>query len=66
MLEALAASRYQIETGRWDECHGPDGRPRPEWGELLASVDRLGAREVGRRWEQCRRIIRDCSRRRSG
>lgn len=59
MLEALTTSRYPIEPGRWDECHGPDGVPRPGWNELLGHIDRLGAREVNRRWEQCRRIIRE-------
>ncbi len=59
MLQSLAASRYQTEPGRWDECHGPDGSPRPGWNELLAQIERLGAGELNRRWEQSKRIIRE-------
>ncbi len=57
--QAHVSSTYHSEAGRWDECHGADGVPRPGWSELLAQIDRLGAREVNRRWEQCRRIIRE-------
>ncbi|HAT10134.1 MAG TPA: hypothetical protein DCS97_05980 [Planctomycetes bacterium] len=59
MQESRLQPRYQLEAGRWDECHLPDGGLRPGWLELLAQIDRLGAREVNRRWEQCRRIIRE-------
>lgn len=58
-LAMQASVRYQSEPGRWDECHAPDGSARHGWGELLGHIDRLGAHEVNRRWEQCRRIIRE-------
>jgi uncharacterized circularly permuted ATP-grasp superfamily protein/uncharacterized alpha-E superfamily protein len=54
-----AAPRYQTEAGRWDECHDPNGVARPGWNELLNHVEHLGAHEINRRWEQCRRIIRE-------
>lgn len=54
-----ASLRYQSEPGRWDECHAPDGSLRPGWSELMGHIERLGSREVNRRWEQCRRIIRE-------
>lgn len=59
MLDAPAAPRYQTEPGRWDECHGPDGLPRPHWQALFNHLDEIGSSEVSRRWEQCRRIIRE-------
>jgi uncharacterized circularly permuted ATP-grasp superfamily protein/uncharacterized alpha-E superfamily protein len=52
-------TRYPLEDGRWDECHAPDGSLRAGWDALLAHVDRIGAPEINRRWEQSRRAIRE-------
>ncbi len=43
----------------FDERQGIDGIPRPEWFGLMSQLEGLGPAEIGRRWEQCRRIIRE-------
>ncbi|MGQ0635318.1 MAG: circularly permuted type 2 ATP-grasp protein [Planctomycetaceae bacterium] len=42
-----------------DECMEAGGRVRPNWDQLLSSLDELGLSELTRRWEQARHLIRE-------
>jgi len=41
----------------WDEVLDADGRPRPHWRRLAASLQRMGLPEFSRRWEAGQRLI---------
>jgi uncharacterized circularly permuted ATP-grasp superfamily protein/uncharacterized alpha-E superfamily protein len=42
-----------------DEMAGADGAARPAWERFLQALDALGSREVDRRWEEARLLIRE-------
>ncbi len=44
-------------AGYFDECFDQEGKPRKHWQGLLASLARLGDRELGERAESVRRIL---------
>ncbi len=51
--------RYQPLPGVYDEMFASPGLIRPHWREFVAAMDAMGPRELGRRWEQAQRLIRD-------
>jgi len=50
---------YALRQGVYDEAFGPDGAPRSHHVELWRGLSELGAGELGKRWEQGRRLIRE-------
>jgi len=52
-------STYRPLPGMYDEGVAPDGSPRGHWRKFIEAFDRLDREEVGARWENGRRIIRE-------
>src|SRR4051812_29224544 len=50
---------YRPAPGVYDECSHEPGAFRPHWQPLLARLEKMGAEELGARWENGRRIIRE-------
>ena len=50
---------YQPPPGVYDEMYSAPGVLRPHWREFVAGVNTLGRQELGRRWEQAQRLIRE-------
>jgi uncharacterized circularly permuted ATP-grasp superfamily protein/uncharacterized alpha-E superfamily protein len=59
--ESLEGSWLEYSpTGRApDEVFDRTGRIRPYWNELLQSLDELGPKELGRRWNEAQNLIRE-------
>src|SRR5687767_9671043 len=53
------AAGYTPRTPANDELLEPDGALRPHWRMFVSMLDDLGPAELGRRWEQARRLIRE-------
>ncbi len=51
--------RYSAVPGVFDEMEGSPAAPRPHWRPFIESLQKLGRRELGSRWENGRRIIRE-------
>jgi uncharacterized circularly permuted ATP-grasp superfamily protein/uncharacterized alpha-E superfamily protein len=50
---------YPYPQGVYDEmCHAP-GAPRPHWDYLARCLEEMGPRELGRRAEETRRLLRE-------
>jgi len=45
--------------GAMDEIRGSDGVPRPAWQTYLDQFRKMGPLELGTRWEEAKRILRD-------
>ncbi|MCX5660138.1 MAG: circularly permuted type 2 ATP-grasp protein [Planctomycetota bacterium] len=50
---------YQRPAGLSDELLDGQGRPRPHWEPFIQLVETMGPTELGRRWEQAQRVIRE-------
>src|SRR3954469_10376505 len=50
---------YRPAAGVYDECSHEPGAFRAHWQPLLARLEQMGAEELGARWENGRRIIRE-------
>ena len=50
---------YQPPPGVYDEMYSAPGVLRAHWREFVAGVNTLGRQELGRRWEQAQRLIRE-------
>jgi len=54
---------YQLRLGSqglpFDEMITPEGGIRGQWREILGFYERLGPAEIGRRWNQARKILHD-------
>ena len=50
---------YQPLPGVYDEMVAADGTMRAHWREFAELVDAIGTVEIGRRWEQAGRLIRE-------
>ncbi len=50
-------ARYQPPAQAYDEVYGAPGQPRGNWVRFLADLNRLGADELARRWEQARQLV---------
>ncbi|HEX8916303.1 MAG TPA: circularly permuted type 2 ATP-grasp protein, partial [Humisphaera sp.] len=53
------ADGYEPRVPALDEMVEPDGSLRPHWRMFVSMLDDLGREELGRRWEQARRQIRE-------
>ncbi len=51
--------RYQPLPGVYDETFASPGLMRPHWRDFIEAIDAMGPRELGRRWEQAQRLIRE-------
>jgi uncharacterized circularly permuted ATP-grasp superfamily protein/uncharacterized alpha-E superfamily protein len=56
---APARSAYRPPAQGYDEAADPAGAPRPHWQEFFESLDELSPPELGRRWRDAQRLIRD-------
>ena len=52
-------SGYQPWPGTYDEMCGPDGVVRAHWSYLAQALDALGPQELGQRWEEAHRLLRE-------
>ncbi len=64
LLNRSSSLRERLQQGfaatcEYDEVLDAVGAVRSQWEPLLASLGELGDEELGRRWEQARRIIRE-------
>ena len=50
---------YQPLPGVYDEMFSAPGVLRPHWREFVDGINALGRPELGRRWEQAQRLIRE-------
>ncbi len=50
---------YDARAGHHDEMLGDGATPRAHWQPLVRSLAALGPTELGRRWEQARRLIHE-------
>lgn len=50
---------YQPRLDSQDEWIDPSGLPRSHWSVFIDMVERIGPTELGRRWEQARRLIHE-------
>jgi uncharacterized circularly permuted ATP-grasp superfamily protein/uncharacterized alpha-E superfamily protein len=50
---------YSSMPGAYDEMAPAPGELRPHWKNFAESLERLGRQELGLRWENARRIIRE-------
>jgi uncharacterized circularly permuted ATP-grasp superfamily protein/uncharacterized alpha-E superfamily protein len=54
---------YQLRLGTqglpYDEMLAPEGGQRAHWRDISAFFERLGPAEIGRRWNQARKILHD-------
>src|SRR5581483_1552025 len=50
---------YAPPAGVYDEMLASPGVLRPHWQPIVSALDSLGATELGRRWEQARRLIHE-------
>ncbi len=50
---------YSAVSGHFDEMALPSGGLRPHWRDLMASLEDLGDVELGRRWQEGQRLIRE-------
>lgn len=50
---------YSPASEAYDEMLDTEGKVRPHWTKLVQSVENLGREELGLRWENARRIIRE-------
>jgi uncharacterized circularly permuted ATP-grasp superfamily protein/uncharacterized alpha-E superfamily protein len=50
---------YQPLPGVYDEMFTAPGQLRPHWRQFVELMNRLGPNELGRRWEQAQRLIRE-------
>ena len=50
---------YRKSPVAYDEIVAADGSIRPHWQKFATALDQLGAAELGRRWEQGRRLIHE-------
>jgi uncharacterized circularly permuted ATP-grasp superfamily protein/uncharacterized alpha-E superfamily protein len=50
---------YTPPKGVYDEVFVDDRTMRPHWQQFMEMIERLGARELTRRWEQADRLIRE-------
>jgi len=53
------AGRYASRPPGPDEMLEADGSLRPHWRMFVTMLDDLGREELGRRWEQARRLIHE-------
>ncbi len=53
------AMDYEPAPERYDEMHGVDGGLRPPWQALVQRLGELGRDELGRRWQEARRLLRE-------
>ena len=51
------AERYAEKSPAADEMLEPNGALRPHWQPFVSMLNELGARELGKRWEQARQFI---------
>lgn len=51
--------RYQPQPVYHDEAVGPDGRVRAHWRGFLDSLVSMGHKQLGRRWQEGRRVIHE-------
>lgn len=56
---AQMVENYRPLPGVYDEFLGPDGVPRPHWRRVLTAVGGLSAEEIGRRFGNADRHLRD-------
>ena len=49
--------QYRPLPGVYDEMFAADGAMRAHWRQFAGLVDAIGPHELGRRWEQARRLI---------
>ncbi len=50
---------YQPLPGSYDEMFAAPGQLRPHWRQFVQAFDATGPHELGRRWEQAQRLIRE-------
>src|SRR5271156_6676199 len=53
------ADRYAPKPASPDEMMDANGFLRPYWRPFVSMLDNLGPKEIGKRWEQARRLIHD-------
>ena len=49
--------RYTPPVSCWDEAVLPSGMPRAHWRKLAVAIGRMGAGELGRRWQAGQHLI---------
>ena len=49
---------YVPAAGQWDECLLPSGFPRRPWRTLAVAVGRMGKKQLARRWQMGRQLIK--------
>jgi uncharacterized circularly permuted ATP-grasp superfamily protein/uncharacterized alpha-E superfamily protein len=52
-------SGYRPAPGVYDEMFSAPGVLRPHWRQFVELMNRMGPSELGRRWEQAQRLIRE-------
>src|SRR5947209_15684385 len=50
---------YRPLPGVYDEMFSAPGVLRPHWRQFVELMNRMGPSELGRRWEQAQRLIRE-------
>ena len=50
---------YQPLPGVYDETYSAPGALRPHWRQFVELMNAMGPAELGRRWEQAQRLIRE-------
>jgi uncharacterized circularly permuted ATP-grasp superfamily protein/uncharacterized alpha-E superfamily protein len=50
---------YKRATGAFDEFTTDEGEPRPHYADLFRALEELGANELKRRAETCRRLVHE-------
>jgi uncharacterized circularly permuted ATP-grasp superfamily protein/uncharacterized alpha-E superfamily protein len=53
--------RYAVapRSDGYDELFDGDGHPRPHWERVVDLLQKLGRDEIGHRWEQAKRLLRE-------
>ena len=52
-------SNYQQATDSYDEIFAAKGEIRPHWRYFIDSLQKLGASDLERRWQEAHRLLRD-------